>query len=199
MLQVIEDTTRNTQQQWLKFMLERVGHNNLSQLLEYYQGIGWISIDVADRLLLLAENEKVRYEGPGWTMSPEEHRTSLQFIERIMGRCVDISVLSIPSIPARAIISQKTKDKPREGYIESYQLEKENMEFAIQRREVTIDNLEQELEKRDIEMVKLKDKLLQLEKLYEECQIELKKNMVYREILEENVRLKKAELFRKSQ
>src|SRR3989304_4295549 len=126
MLQVIEDTTRNTQQQWLKFMLERVGHNNLSQLLEYYQGIGWISFDVADRLLSLAENEKVRYEGPGWILSPEEHRTSLQFIERIMGRCVDISVLPIPSTPARAIISQR-KDKPREGYIESYQLEKENM------------------------------------------------------------------------
>ncbi len=181
MLQILDDTTGSTQQQWLKFMLERVGHNNLLPLLEYYESIGWISIDVTDRLLLLAENEKIRYKGPTWTLSPQEHRTSMLFIEKLQGRQVDIPPMSVSS-PARANVET--------GGIT---VEKIDMEFTIQRREVTIKNLEQELENRDVEISKLKERLKELEGLYEESQIELKKNRVYREILEENVRLRKVE------
>ncbi len=190
MLQILDETTRNTQQLWLKFLLERVGHNNLPWLLEYYESIGWISIDVADRLLAIAEAEKVRYNGPTWTLSPEEHRTSMLFIERLLGRQVDISLLPI-SPPARASIVHTTI-KPREGYLEAHQQEKKDLEFAVQRREVTIKNLEQELEKRDVEIGKLKERLKELEGQNDEFLNELKKNRVYREILEENLRLRKA-------
>ena len=194
MLQILDDTTKNLQQNWLKFMLERVGHNNLPQLLEYYENIGWISIDVADSLQALANEEKNLYCGPSWTLSPEEHRISLQYIEKLQGRHIEVPDLSISSKNANII---KADRKPRESYLEANKLEKEDLEFTINRREVTISNLESELEKKDEELGKLRDKIKELESLHEEGQTELKKNRVYREILEENTKLRKAELLRK--
>ncbi len=192
MLQILDDTTGSTQQQWLKFMLERVGHNNLPQLLEYYESIGWISIDVTDRLLSLAENEKIRYKGPTWTLSPQEHRTSMLFIEKLQGRQVDIPTTCLFS-PARANPEPDGMSvKPRESYLEAHRMEKIDMEFTIQRREVTIKNLERELEKKDLELIKLKERIEELEILYQESQTELGKHRMYREILEENIRLRRA-------
>ena len=82
--------------------------------------------------------------------------------------------------------------KPRESHLNAEINEKEDMTLAVQRREVTIKNLEQELEKKDIEIGKLKERIQELETQFGECQMEVKKNRIYREILEENVRLKKA-------
>jgi hypothetical protein len=192
MLQALDGTEQKIQEQWLKFMLERVGHNNLPRLLEYYESIGWISVDVVDGLLSLSENQKVKYDGPAWTLSPEEHRTSFIFIEKLLGRQVDISIHTIHSAQTGTIVPQEIRDKPRESYLKAYQLEKEDMEFTIKRREVTIDNLEQELEKKDMEIIELKERSVELERLYKECQMELRKNKVYCEILEENIRLRSA-------
>jgi archaellum component FlaD/FlaE len=47
MEQEIQYTEEKTLSQWLMFMLERVGHNNLPMLLDYYENLGWISMDVS--------------------------------------------------------------------------------------------------------------------------------------------------------
>lgn len=174
-------------------MLKRVGHNHLQSLLDYYEDIGWISLDVADRLLALAEKENQRFNGPTWTLSPEEHRVSMLFIEKLLGRQVDISPLSVSAVGrASPEPLNRTVDKPRESYLNAHSREKDDLESAVKRRDVTIKNLEQELEKSEIEIGKLKERIQELEEQFSECQMEVKKSRMYREILEENIRLKKA-------
>lgn len=170
-------------------MLERVGNNNLSRLLDYYINIGWISTSVADSLLMLAENEKHRYEGSTWTLSPEEHSICMLFIEKLMGKKVDI--FSVPKPGKARLEPEKREKKPTEGYLEAHLREKGNLEFAINRHEVTIKNLEQELEKKDVEIQRLKEATVELEKSLKEYQNEINKNRVYKEILEENIKLRK--------
>jgi len=192
MEQEIEYNEEKTLSQWLMFMLERVGHNNLSRLLDYYENLGWISMDVSDTLIELAETQKKRYVGPSWTLSAEEHRISMLFIEKLQGKPVEISLLSTIA-PAKAKAQQTERETPRESYIESHRLEKNDLEFAVQRREVTITNLEAELEKKDLEIGKLKDIIQELEYQVNEYQDDIKKNRIYRGVLEENIRLKKVE------
>ena len=88
MLQELDDSTKYLQRKWLLFMLERVGHNNLPRLLDYYESLGWISGGVAKKLFELANKEK-RYNGPTWTLSAQEHGKSMIFIEGISGRHID--------------------------------------------------------------------------------------------------------------
>src|SRR3990172_7651130 len=191
MLQTLDDTTVKTQQLWLQFMLKRVGHNYLPRLLEYYESIGWISTEAAERLLALAENEKPSHEGPSWTLSPEEHRLSMLFIEKLKGK--QLKLPAPPALQRRANFEQKDRrPEPRNGYLEAHQKEKEDLEFTLHRHEITIKNLEQELEKKNTEIGKLKAKNQELEMQNDEYQNELKKNRIYREVLEENIRLRKA-------
>ena len=192
MEQEIEYTEEKTLGKWLMFMLERVGHNNLSRLLDYYENLGWISMDVSEKLFELAETQKQRYVGPSWTLSAEEHRISMLYIEKLQGKPVEISLLSTIA-PAKAKPLQTERETPRESYIESHRLEKNEFEFAVQRREVTINNLEAELEKKDIEIGKLKEIIQELEYQLNEYLDEIKTNRIFKGILEENIRLKKVE------
>lgn len=194
--EISEDPKEKILNQWLMFMLERVGNNNLPYLLDHYEDIGWISMNVSDKLIELAESQQQRYEGPSWTLSAEEHRTSMLFIEKLQGKPVEISVLSTFS-PKKAKPQQIENMAPREGYIESHRLEKEEFEFAVQRSEVTIRNLESELEKKDVEISRLKENMQELEYQLNESMDELKKLRIYRGILEENITLKNVEFFRK--
>ena len=114
MQQEIIETRKNILSQWLRFMLERVGHNNLPLLLDHYESLGWISMDVSDMLINLAEAEKQRYVGPSWTLSAQEHRISMQFIEKLQGKPVEISLLSTLTA-ARAKPEQEVITRPREG------------------------------------------------------------------------------------
>ncbi len=188
--EISEDPKEKILNQWLMFMLERIGHNNLPHLLDHYEDLGWISMNVSDKLIELAEAQKERYEGPSWTLSAEEHRTSMLFIEKLQGKPVEISVLSTLS-PKKAKPQQIESVAPREGYIESHRLEKEELEFAVQRHEVTIRNLESELEKKDVEINRLKEIMQELEYQLNESRDEVKNHRIYRGILEENIRLKK--------
>ncbi len=190
--EISENTREEILNQWLMFMLERVGHNNLPILLDHYEELGWISMNVSDKLIELAESQEQRYEGPSWTLSALEHRTSMLFIEKLQGKPVEISVLSTLA-PKKATLQQIERVAPREGYIESHRLEKEELEFALQRREVTIWNLEAELEKNDVEINKLKEIIQELQYQLNESMDEVKKLTIYRGILEENIRLKKVD------
>ncbi len=73
---------------WLDFLLERVGLNNLSDVLEYYIDLGWISEDVHMQLMKLARGIKLIKE-PDWKpterLTLEDHIISLLFIERLRG------------------------------------------------------------------------------------------------------------------
>jgi len=193
--EIREDTNEKILEQWLRFMLERVGHNNLPLLLDHYEDIGWISSNVSDKLIELAESQKQRYVGPSWTLSAEEHRVSMLFIEKLQGKPVEISVLSTIA-PKKAKLQQIERAAPREGYIESHRLEKEDLEFAVQRREVTIRNLEVELEKKDVEINKLKENIQELEYQLNETKDEVKNHRIYRGLLEENIRLKQSDIVR---
>lgn len=189
MLEQLTDTTIETQRKWLKFLLERVGHNNLPRLLNYYQGIGWISGSAAEKLLDIANLEK-RYKGASWTLSAEEQRISRLFIEKLKGQDIEDSFLNVPfSGKARPDIEKKIRIKPAEHI---HPVEKKKMEISIHRREVTINNLEQELEEKYSEIGELKERIRELEKALLESREELMRKKIFMEIMDQNIRLKKA-------
>ncbi len=193
MLEKLTDSSIETQRKWLKFLLERVGHNNLSRLIDYYKSLGWISTAAADRLLALANQEK-RYRGTSWTLSAEEHRISRLFIEKLEGKQIDGSLLNI-SRPGRAVpaSAKKVEIRPAGNIPPLHPVEKKKLEFEIHRRDVAMDNLEEEIEKRDGEIAGLRKTIHELEFLLDRCRQEAKKNRIFIDILDQNARLKKAE------
>ena len=66
------------------------------------------------------------------------------------------------------------------------------MEISIHRREVTINNLEQELEEKYAEIRGLKERIRELEKALLENQNEMMRKKIFMEIMDQNIRLKKA-------
>lgn len=198
MLEELNDTSIEIQRKWLKFLLERVGHNHLPKLLNYYKSIGWISESAADRMLEIASIEK-RYKGISWTLSAEEQRISRLYIEKLKGREIEDSLLNVP-FPgkARPDIEQRIEIRQTE-YM--HPVEKQKMEVRIHRREVTINNLEQELEENYAEIGKLKERIRELEKALDESGKELKRNKIYMEIMDQNIRIKRIDhkLYNKKQ
>jgi len=188
MLEELYDNSIETQRKWLKFLLERVGHNNLPSLLNYYKSIGWISDSVAQRLLAFANIEK-RYKGVSWTLSAQEQRISRLYIEKLKGNVIEESCLQ-ESFPgkARPDVEKKIEIRPPE-YM--HPVEKKKMEFNIHRREVTISNLEKELEEKYEEIETLNRRIFELETELLERNKELMRNKIYMEIMDQNIRIKK--------
>lgn len=79
---------------WIEFLLEKVGRNNLSEVLEYYIDIGWISEEVCEKMLAYANGIDYYVERPTWKLLPDDHTKSLMFIEQLKGRKLDKSMLS---------------------------------------------------------------------------------------------------------
>jgi len=189
MLEELDENSIETQRKWIKFLLERVGHNNLLRLLNYYKSIGWISDPVAQRLLELASIEK-RYKGISWTLSAQEQRISRLYIEKLEGRAIDDSLLQVQSPgKAKPDVEKNLKTKPAE-YM--HPVEKTKMEFNIHRREVTINNLEEELDEKYTQIEKLNIRIRGLENELLESNKELMKNKIYKELMDQNIRIKKA-------
>jgi predicted RNase H-like nuclease (RuvC/YqgF family) len=188
MLEELDDNSIDTQRKWIKFLLERVGHNNLLRLLNYYKSIGWIRDPVADRLLELASIEK-RYKGISWTLSAQEQRISRLYIEKLEGRAIEDSLLQV-QLPgkARPDVEKKIEIRPAE-YM--HPVEKKKMEFNIHRREVTISNLEKELDEKYTQIEKLNVRIHELEIKLLESNKELMRNKIYMEIMDQNIRIKK--------
>ncbi len=193
MLEKLTDNTIDTQRKWLKFLLERVGHNNLPRLIDYYKSIGWISESAGRGLLALAGQEK-RYKSTSWTLSAEEHRISRHYIEKLEGKQIDESVLNVvPPGKAVPVSLKKIEIRPADRIQPLHPVEKKKLEFEVHRREVAIDNLEQALEEKDEEINKLKKMMQELELQLDECQKEIKKNKIFVDLLDQNARLRKAE------
>ncbi|HEX7574879.1 MAG TPA: FlaD/FlaE family flagellar protein [Candidatus Methanoperedens sp.] len=188
MLEELEDNSIETQRKWIKFLLERVGHNNLPRLLNYYKSIGWISDPVVQRLLELASIEK-RYKGVSWTLSAQEQRISRLYIEKLKGHNIEESLLQIP-FPGKARPDMEKKVEIRtEQYL--HPVEKKKMEFNIHRRDVTISNLEKELDEKYTEIEALNERIRELEAELLESNKELMRNKIYMEIMDQNIRIKK--------
>jgi len=72
---------------WIEFMLERVGHEGLRDLLNYYVDINWISERVMFIVLKFAKGIKLYHENSDWRpagyMNVKDHMTSLLFIEAL--------------------------------------------------------------------------------------------------------------------
>ena len=79
---------------WIEFLLEKVGRNNLSEVLEYYIDIGWISEEVCEKMIAYANGIDYYVERPTWKLLPDDHTKSLMFIEQLKGRKLDKSMLS---------------------------------------------------------------------------------------------------------
>ncbi|MDD5474573.1 MAG: FlaD/FlaE family flagellar protein [Candidatus Methanoperedens sp.] len=79
---------------WLEFLMEKAGRNNLIDILEYYIEIGWISDDVSSKMIDMANGIDYYVERPTWKLLPEDHTKSLLFIEQLRGKKVDKNLLS---------------------------------------------------------------------------------------------------------
>jgi len=79
---------------WVEFLMERVGRNNLMDALDYYVDIGWIGDQVRDEMLAYARGIDYYVEKPTWRLLPEDHTKSLIFIERLRGHRIDRNMLS---------------------------------------------------------------------------------------------------------
>lgn len=84
---------------WLGFLMERVGVQNLENVLEYYYELGWISEEVLNDLLKYAKGTKPHYREPDWKpadkLTIQDHVISLLFIERLRGTRVSREVLDM--------------------------------------------------------------------------------------------------------
>jgi archaellum component FlaD/FlaE len=81
--------------EWLEFLMELVGRNNLPDILSYYEELGWVSDDVRLELMRYAEGIDYYLEKPDWKLNPDEHVKSIWFIEKLAGVKVDKNRLSI--------------------------------------------------------------------------------------------------------
>ncbi len=79
---------------WIEFLMEKVGRNNVVDVLEYYVEIGWISEDVSSKIIDYANGIDYYVERPTWKLLPEDHTKSLFFIEQLRGRKVDKNSLA---------------------------------------------------------------------------------------------------------
>ena len=79
---------------WIEFLLEKVGRNNLAEILEYYIEIGWISEDVCSKMITYANGIDYYVERPTWKLLPEDHTKSLMFIEQLSGKKFDKNMFS---------------------------------------------------------------------------------------------------------
>ena len=79
---------------WIQFLMEKVGRNNLTDILEYYVDIDWISEEVSSEMLDYASGIDYFVERPTWKLLPEDHTRSLLFIEQLRGRKLDKNLIS---------------------------------------------------------------------------------------------------------
>ncbi|MBP2029978.1 flagellar protein FlaD [Methanohalophilus levihalophilus] len=79
---------------WIEFLMERVGRNNLMDALDYYVDIGWVSEEVRSEIMAYARGIDYYVEKPTWRLLPEDHTKSLLFIERLRGKKIDKNQLS---------------------------------------------------------------------------------------------------------
>lgn len=73
--------------EWVGLMLRRVGRANLLDLLEYYEGLGWMSPGIKQRVVRVAVGIDAPDDGTGgeWRGDLDLHERSLVTIQRLEG------------------------------------------------------------------------------------------------------------------
>lgn len=79
---------------WVEFLMEKVGRNNLMDVLDYYTEIGWIAEEVSNKILAYASGLDYYDEKPTWKLLPQDHTKSLMFIERLLGKKIDMGTFN---------------------------------------------------------------------------------------------------------
>ena len=79
---------------WIEFLMEKVGRNNLMEILDYYVEIKWISEKVSIQMMSYADGIDYYVEKPTWKLLPEDHIKSLMFIEQLRGKKIDKNVFT---------------------------------------------------------------------------------------------------------
>lgn len=69
---------------WLGFLLQRVPAEELPQLLDYYRRIGWISKDVKDKLVQIAEGIRTDKASGQPLGSMEEYELAMELAEHTL-------------------------------------------------------------------------------------------------------------------
>ena len=72
---------------WIEYLVERVGYEELENVLDYYVDIGWISEEVLFSILRYAKGIKLYHEKSDWRpvgyLNVQDHIMSLMFIEAL--------------------------------------------------------------------------------------------------------------------
>ena len=78
---------------WLQFLVDKVGNDNLSDVLDYYVDIGWISDKIVTNLIEysegVTEEKKHKESAEKNDLQANDHIQSLLFIQRLKGRQPD--------------------------------------------------------------------------------------------------------------
>ena len=80
---------------WLQYLIDKCGHSNLPEILDYYVDIGWISDDAKIELIDYSNGiteEDKKGEGVGKRISDlpaRDHIQSLIFVQRLKGKRFD--------------------------------------------------------------------------------------------------------------
>ena len=78
---------------WLQFLIDKVGKENLVDVLDYYVDVGWISEKIISNLIDysegITENTKVDEKKKLSDLQAKDHIQSLLFIQRLKGEKQD--------------------------------------------------------------------------------------------------------------
>jgi len=93
---------------WLEFLIDRVGMQNLEDVLDFYYQIGWISEDVLYTMLRYAEGIRPHHREPDWRpdekLTIQDHMVSLLFIERLRGNRITRELIDAIDREMRSIM-----------------------------------------------------------------------------------------------
>jgi archaellum component FlaD/FlaE len=79
--------------EWLKYLMNRVGGNNLDEVLTYYKELGWISDDVRQELLRYSAGISHNGKKSDWKLTKTDHIKSIWFIQKLAGSNFDFDAL----------------------------------------------------------------------------------------------------------
>ncbi|MFP4655304.1 MAG: FlaD/FlaE family flagellar protein [Methanohalobium sp.] len=79
--------------EWLKYLMNQVGGNNLDEVLTYYRDLGWISENIRRELLRYSEGINQTSEKSDWKLTKKDHIKSIWFIQKLAGSNFDFDSL----------------------------------------------------------------------------------------------------------
>lgn len=79
---------------WINFLLEKVGRNNIIDVIKYYIEIDWINEEVGSKMVDYTDGLDYYVEKPTWKLLPDDHVKSLMYIGMLTGEKIDKNIFS---------------------------------------------------------------------------------------------------------